>query len=78
MFMLFPSKGQEPVGKPCPETGVRTGKATLTSMDKASHSRSPQVMAALSFLSRLPLPVGPSARPLAAYNSPDELKGSPI
>lgn len=77
MFMLFPSKGREPVGNPCLETGVRTGKATLTSMDKASLSRSPQVMAALSFLTMLPLLPGPSARPSAADNSHDKLPRKP-
>jgi hypothetical protein len=74
MSMLFPSKGREPVGNPCPETGVRTGKATVTSMDKASHSRSPRVIGALSFLTMLPLLAGPSARPSVAANSHDQLK----
>lgn len=74
MFMLFLSKGREPIGNPCQGTGVRTGKATLTLTAKGCLSRSPQAMGAVSCLTMLPLPAGPSARPLRGYNSHEKRK----
>ena len=69
MSMLFPSKGPELVGKQCQGTGVRTGRATLTSMAKPSHSRSPPVMAVLWSLTMLLQVVGPLGRPIVVHNS---------
>lgn len=73
MFMLFPLKGQKLVGNPCRETGVKTGKATLISMDKASPLRFQQAMAALWYLTMLSRRAGPSAKLSVAYNSLPEL-----
>ena len=72
MFMVWPSKGQELGGCQCPETGVKIGKATTISMAKASHSRSPLVMAVQWCPTMLPLLVGPSAKPTLVLNSARE------
>lgn len=69
MFMEFPSKGQEQIGKLWPETGVRTGKATPTSMDKASLLRLPPAMDATWCLTMLHPQVGPLDKPSMATNS---------
>lgn len=45
MYMLWQSKGQGLDGRRCQGTGARTGRATTISMDRASHLRSPLVMA---------------------------------
>lgn len=62
MCILWPSRAQELPGKPCQGTGGKIGRATLTSMAKASLSRLPQVMAAVWCLTMLPLVVGPLGR----------------
>lgn len=69
MFKQFQSKVQGLIGNQCPETGVRTGKATLTSMDKASPLRLPLARAAPWSLTMLPLIAGPLARPSQGNNS---------
>ena len=73
MFMLSLSKAQEPIGNQCSETGVRIGKAIVTSLDKLSLLRSPLVMVVLWFLTMLSLLVGPLARPLVVFNSHEKL-----
>ena len=58
MFTLCPSRGLGLGGKPCQGTGARTGRATPTSMARASPSRSPPVMAGLSLATMLHLLIG--------------------
>lgn len=69
MFVEFPSKVQEQIGNLWPETGVRTGKATVTSMDKASLLRLPPARDALWSLTMLHRQVGPLAKLSTATNS---------
>lgn len=69
MCTLFQSKGPGLVGKQCPEIGARTGKATPTSMAKASLSRSLPVMAAQWCPTMLPQLGGPLGRPTVVPNS---------
>lgn len=71
MCVLFQSKGQELIGNPCQGTGVKTGKVTVTSTAKASHLRSPQVMATLLSLTMLPQLAGPLAKPSVACKLPE-------
>jgi hypothetical protein len=56
-------------GKPCQEIGAKIGRATHTSTARASPSRLPLVMAALSPATMLCLPVGNLDRPLKEVNS---------
>lgn len=71
MSMQCPSKGPNLTGNPCQETGGKIGKATLTSMAKASPLGSPPVTAAPSPPSTWLLLVGPSARltPVANFDN---------
>lgn len=71
MCVLFQSKDQELIGNPCQGTGVKTGKVTVTSTAKASHLRSPQVMATLLSLTMLPQLAGPLAKPSVACKLPE-------
>lgn len=48
MFIQFQSKARKQGGKPCQETGAKTGKATITSTVKAYLFKSPPVMVELS------------------------------
>ena len=67
--MRFRSKGREPGGKPCPEIGVKIGRATLTSMARAYQLWSPPVTVELSPATTWPLLIGSLVRPLKAVNS---------
>lgn len=78
MCVLFQSKGQELIGNPCQGTGVKTGKITDTSMAKASHLRSPQVMATLLSLTMLPQLAGPLAKPSVACKFPEVLQNPAV
>ena len=69
MSTLFPSKGPELVGKQCPVTGAKIGKATPILMAKAFHLRSQPVMAALWCPTMLPQLAGPSDRLSLVPNS---------
>lgn len=66
------SKDQELVGRQCQETGGKIGKATLTSTDKASPSRSPPETGEASFPIMPPHPIGRSVRRSQARNSAEE------
>ena len=68
MFMLWPSKGQGLAGSLCPGTGAKTGRATPILMDRASHSRSPPVMATLLSPTIVSLLTGPLARPSVEHS----------
>lgn len=68
MCTLCQSKGLGLDGKPCQETGGKIGKATPTSMDRASPSKSPQVMAEPSLSTMLRLQIGSLAKPLRAHS----------
>ena len=62
MYMQSQSKGPELIGNPCLETGVKIGKATLTSMAKPYLLRLPPVTAAPSLLLTWLLLTGPLVR----------------
>lgn len=73
MCMRWLSKGQGLDGKPCLETGAKTGRAILTSMVRPFPSWSPPVMVTLSSLTTLPRLPGPSVRPIPDVNFDTEL-----
>lgn len=67
MFTLRGLKGQEQDGKPCLETGGKTGKVTLILTDKLSLSKSQRAMVALLYPTTSLPQAGPSARPSPAH-----------
>ena len=67
--MQFQSKVPEQDGKPCQETGGKTGKATTTLMANPCPLRSQQVMAELWSPTMLPQLVGPLAKHSVELNS---------
>ena len=69
ILLLCLLKALTPVGRPCPGTGVRTGRVTHISMVKPSLSRSQLVMDVLWSPSMRLLPTGLLAKPTLEASS---------
>lgn len=76
MLLLYLLKAPTAIGRPCPGTGVRTGRATLTLMVKPSLSRSQPAMDVLLSPTMWLLPIGPLAKPTVERSS--DLSQDPV